>query len=194
MRNWLFHPIVFYPLVILLAALAIGLSLQPQSWPRAPAPVAGQIQNGALILEREAFNSPEKPPEQVVKVERDTLGHPLALDIAVLPNQPAPTPSETGVRILLTPQSAALIGDKGAHVDIVYHILPVSTAAALAVSLQGSGPADWVSKAIPAQNGALSYDLPPGFSTNAIGLRAIASAADQNYGVEIVRIRVLPHD
>lgn len=53
MRTWFFHPLVFYPLAILLAALAIVISVKPQSWPREPAPVAAKVENGALVFEGE---------------------------------------------------------------------------------------------------------------------------------------------
>lgn len=192
MRNWLFHPLVFYPLVAAIAALVILGSLMPQDWPRNPAPVAGEIHNGTLVLQGAAFNSPDKSPEQHVTVERDFWGHPRSLHIAVLPNQPAPTPAETGARILLTPQAAAALGENAVTVEVSYRPQPVNTASGLAVSLQGIGPADWVTQPVQPQAGVLHFQLPPGLNTDAIGLRAISNQGDQAYGIEITRIVAYP--
>lgn len=192
MRNWLFHPLVFYPLCALIAALVIVLSIQPQKWPRPPAPVAGEIVAGALVLEGAAFNSPDDSPEQYLTVVRDFWGRPQALRIAVLPSQPPPTPAEPGIRIELTPASAAVIGEHPVTVEVQYNPLPINPASALAVSLQGIAPGDWVIQQVPPQPGTVRFELPGSFAVNAIGLRAISNGADQAYGVEILRIRVIP--
>ncbi len=192
MRHWLFHPLIFYPLVALLAVLVIGVSIRPQAWPRSPAPVAGKVENGVLVLERDAFNSPEKSPEQNLTVARDLVGNAQTLHVAVLPGNPPPTPAETGVRILLTPESAALLDGKAVTVDVTYRPQPVNTVQQFAVALLGIGPADWVTATVQPQAGVLRYNLPEGIGVNAIGLRAVSTASDQAYGLEIVRIAAYP--
>jgi hypothetical protein len=192
MRHWSFHPLVFYPLVALLAALVILVSLKPQSWPRQPAPVAGVVRDGAIVLEGAAFDAPDDSPDQTMNVVRDFWGRPQSLRIAVLPGQPDPSPAETGARILLTPERAALLEDKPATVEVTYRPLPINAATGLAVSLQGVGPADWVIQPIPPEAGTVVFQLPAGFAPDAIGLRAISAGQEQAYGVEIVRIRVIP--
>lgn len=192
MRNWLFHPLIFYPLIAIFAALVVAVSIKPQSWPRAPAPVAGALSEGTLVLERAAFNSPAVGAEQEMMVTRDYWGRALTLRIAQKPGQPAPTPAEQGARILLTPERAALIKDKPVTVEVSYLPLPVNAAAGLAVSIQGIGPAEWVSLPTPPQPGTLRFALPPQFEVNAIGLRALSQLADQAYGLEITRIRIIP--
>ena len=192
MRHWLFHPLIFYPLVALAAAAVILISMKPQDWPRPPAPVAGEIHNGMLVLQGEAFNSPEKSPEQNMTVSRDLWGHARSLHIAVLAGQPDPTPADTGVRILLTPRSAAVLGAGAVTMEVSYRPQPVNTAAALAVSLQGAGPADWVKLPLQPQAGVLRFQAPAGFAPDAIGLRAISDQPGQSYGVEIVRIIAYP--
>jgi|CXWL01.1.fsa_nt_gi hypothetical protein len=192
MRNWLFHPLVFYPVTLLLAALVIALSIQPQKWPRAPAPVAGQVIEGALVLEGAAFNSPDDSPEQELTVVRDFFGRPQALRIAVLPGQPLPTPAEPGVRIELKPEAAALIGENPVTVEVQYNPNAVNAASALAVSLQGIAPGDWVIQPIPPQPGVVRFSLPGSFAVNAIGLRAISDGEGQAFGLEIVRIKIIP--
>lgn len=192
MRNWLFHPLLFYPLVAILAGLVIAASLKPQAWPREPAPVAGVIEGDALVLERAAFNSPAVGAEQEMLVTRDYWGRPQTLRIAQKPGQPPPTPAEQGVRILLTPERAALLEDKPVTVEVSYLPLPVNAAAGLAVSVQGIGPAEWVSQGTPPQPGTARFVLPAQFEVNAIGLRALSVLPDQAYGLEITRIRVIP--
>lgn len=193
MRNWLFHPLLFYPLAILLAGLIIAVSLKPQAWPRPAAPVAGHVANGVIVIEGEGFTSPDDSPEQTMTVERDFWGKALSLHIAQLPGQPAPGPAEQGVRILLTPETIALIEDKPVQVEITYLPQPVNMASALAVSVQGIGPAEWLTRQTPPQPGTLLYDLPAQMAVSGIGLRAISDGADQAYGIEITRIRITPH-
>jgi len=192
MRHWIFHPLLFYPLAALAAALVIAVSIQPQAWPRAPAPVSGQVADGVVVLQGPGFNSPDDSPEQYMTVERDFWGNALSLSIAQLPGQPPPTPAEQGVRILLTPETIALIDDKPVRVEVSYLPLPVNPASGLAVSLQGIGPAEWVSQPAPPQPGTLLFDLPPQFAVSGIGLRALSEGTDQAYGLEITRIRIAP--
>lgn len=193
MRHWLFHPLVFYPLAIVLAVLVIGISVRPQSWPREPAPVEAAEANGALVFEGAGFNSPAVGAEQDMTVVRDFWGRAQALRIAQLPSQPPPTPAEQGARLLLTPEQAALIDDRPVTVEVTYNPLPINSASGLAVSLQGIGPADWVSQPAPPETTTLRFELPPQFAVNAIGLRALSQGTDQSYGVEITRVRVIPH-
>ena len=192
MRHWLFHPLIFYPLAILVAALLIGVSLQPQRWAREAGPVAAQQAEGALVYRGAGFDSPEASPEQHMTVVRDFLGRPQALRIAVKPDQPAPTPAEHGVRVLMTAEDAARIEARPVTVEITYTPSPVNAASGLAVSLQGSGPAAWVAQDIPPQPNTVRFDLPAQAAVNAIGLRALSSNSDQAYGLEITRIRVIP--
>ena len=78
MRHWLFHPLIFYPLAIFLAAAAIVVSLRPQSWPREPAPVTADRDGEWMVYERNGFNSPDEGAEAMTVV-RDYWGRPLRL-------------------------------------------------------------------------------------------------------------------
>jgi hypothetical protein len=192
MRNWLFHPLIFYPLAIAVAVLLIALSLQPQKWAREPAPVEAETVEGALVYAGRAFNSPHSSPEQYMTVVRNFWGEPEALRIAVKPDQPPPTPAEQGVRILMIPEDAARIEDRPVIVEVTYTPSPINAAPALAVSLQGIAPAEWVSQEIPPEPHTARFELPAQFAVNAIGLRALSTNNDQAYGIEITRIRVIP--
>lgn len=192
MRHWLFHPILFYPLVLALAVGVVAYSLKLQSWPREPAPVAGALVEGAIVFEGQAFDAPAVGAEQQMYVVRDFLGHASALRIAQKPGQPAPTPAEQGARLMLTPEQAALIEDKPVVIEVTYSPLPVNAADGLAVSLQGIAPADWVSQAAPPQPNTLRFELPAQFAVNAIGLRALSEGRGQAFGLEITRVRIVP--
>lgn len=193
MRHWLFHPLIFYPIVLAIAAAVIGISLMPQLLPRTPAAAAGVGAAGILTLEGAAFDAPTDPPEQAVTVVRDMLGEAQALRIAVLPDQGAPTPAEQGVQILLTPQAAALLENQPLTVEVAYRPLPVNAAGQLAVSVQGAGETVWVAREIPPLSGLARFNLAPVSGVRAIGLRAVSdNPGPVAYGVEIVAIRAGP--
>lgn len=192
MRHWLLHPVIFYPLVAVVAVLLIGASLRPQAWPRTPTAAAGAMAEGALVLEGEALGAPAPEAAQEVFVPRDFWGRAQALRIAVKPEQAAPGPSDTGVRVLLAPAAAALLA-RPVVVEVTYSPLPVNAATALAVSAQGEGQAaNWATQALPAQAGVVRFSLPAAAGATALGLRAITTNTDQTYGVEITRIRIVP--
>ncbi len=191
MRNWLFHPLLFYPLVALAALAVVGLSVRPQSWPRAPAPVAGEVRGGVLVLERDAFNSPENGPHQSLNVSRDFWGKAETLHVAVMPGQAEPT-ADPGVRVLVGSEGAQILRGGAVTVEVHYRPQPVNTATGLAVSLQGGTSPVWVTQPMQPQAGVLRYALPADPGATAIGLRAISTQQDQLYGVEIVRIVAYP--
>jgi len=193
MRNWLFHPLVFYPLALLFAVMVVGASLRPQSWPRAPAPVAGQVERGSLIFHGDAFNSPAVDAQQDIFVIRDLWGRAQTLRIAQKAGQPPPTPTEDGARILLTPEQAAMIANRPVTVEVSYNPIPINVASGLAVSLRGANAANWVSQPAPPQPATLRFELHAQPGVNAIGLRALSDSGDQAYGLEITRVRITPH-
>lgn len=194
MRSWVFHPVIFYPLALLLAGLAIVVSLKPQAWPREPAPVAAASTQGALVFGGEAFNSPQPSPDQNITVVRDYWGKAEALRVAVHQDHPQPpTPNDRGVRLLLTPQDAAALAGRPLTVEVSFNALPVNMAQALAVSVQSDGPVTWLSQPLPQENAMVRYEVPAQANPNAIGLRAINTGGDAAFGLEITRIRIIPH-
>lgn len=192
MRHWLFHPIVFYPLVAVFAALVIAISLSPQSWPRSAAQVHAVRDGEWFVYQGDGFNSPDVGPTQEMTVVRDFLGRPLTLRIAERGRQATPNSSEQGTRILLSPDDAAAISGRPVTVEISYYPLAVNAATGLAVSLRGDGASEWVSQSAPSQPTTLRFRLPPTANVNAIGLLTLSNSDDQAYGLEITRIRLTP--
>jgi hypothetical protein len=192
MRIWFFHPLIFYPLAIIVAGLLIAVSLQPQKWERPPAPVAAAQVENRLVYRGDGFNSPNPSPDQSMFVVRDFWGRATALRIAVLPGRPAPTPNDHGVRVLMTPEDAARIDNRPVIVEVTYTPSPVNAATGLAVSLQGGNAASWVSQDAPPEPNTLRFELPASSAVNAIGLRALSADNDQASGLEITRIRLTP--
>ena len=193
MRNWLFHPVIFYPLAIIVAALAIFVSLRPQSWPREPAAVTG-VQDGEwLVFQQQQFNSPDKGAQDITVV-RDFWGNALRLRVAQTRAQPAPQPNENGARLLLSPEVTAAIADRPVTIEVSYNPLPVNAANQLAISLRSAdgGPSPWITLTAPPENATLRFNLPARASVNAIGIRPISPQPDQAYGLEITRIRIVP--
>jgi len=195
MRTWLLHPIIFYPLAALIAAIAIAISARPLSWPRDAQAVAGQRAAAAIVLTQGAFNAPAADPQQNLYVTRNFFGQPRTLRIAVLPNQAAPGPNDRGVRILLSPEATATLNGRPATIVVNYNPLAVNAATGLAVSLQGAGPTQWVTLTAPPQPAALRFEVPAQTGVNSIGLRTINGNAQQPeaYGLEITRISITPH-
>lgn len=191
MRHWLLHPIIFYPLAIIVAGLAIVVSLRPQSWPRDPAPVSAERDGEWLVYQGEGFNTPDQGAEEVTVV-RDYFGRPLRLRVAQTIAQPPPGPADQGARILLSAEDAALLNGKPLTVEVSYNPLPVNAANQLAVSVRGQGPAPWVTQTAPPETATLRFNLPPQASVSAIALRPISTLEDMAYGLEITRIRIMP--
>jgi hypothetical protein len=192
MRHWLFHPLIFYPLAIVIALAAIVVSLRPQSWPREPAPVSAERDGEWLVYQGESFNSPDQGAEEVTVV-RDFLGRPLRLRVAQTMAQPPPRPEDEGARILLSAEDAAAINGRPIIVEVSYNPLPVNSANQLAISLRGEGGrAPWITQEAPPETATLRFSLPAQNGVNAIALRPISNLEDMNYGLEITRIRIQP--
>ena len=155
--RFLTHPLLFYPLALIVAGLIVLIGLEPQRWAREPRPIEAERQGETLVLAGDAFDAPSPSPDQNMKVVRNFWGEAQALRIAVLPGQPEPTPAERGVRILLSPEDAAFIEDRPVVVEVSYDVMTMNTAPALAVSLQGIAPADWVRQDVPAEPGVLRH-------------------------------------
>lgn len=194
MRHWTFHPLILYPFMAAVAVLLILISLRPDFAMGAPAPQAGRIAGGAVVLQGAALTRPEVQPGQVVHVMRDGWGRPISLRIAVLPAQPAPTPADTGVQFLLDNETAAAIDNRPVTLEVTVRPVAVTTASGLAARIDGTARAEWLSQDVSPQAQIIRFDFPAQQGVKAIGLRVISTNTDYNYGFEIVRIRIAPND
>lgn len=193
-RHWVFNSIVFYSLAAILAAAIIALGLSPDRWPLRPAAQSGRIVGSSIVLDGAALSAPAASPEQVFYVVWDGQG-PRSLRIAVTPNRPLPTSADRGTRILLSREAAERLNNKAVVLEITYRPLPVLTAYELAVSLQGSGPTEWVVGRLgvePDSLGRLRLQLPPQSEIDSLGLRVISDNVEWNYGAEIQEISLTP--
>lgn len=190
--NFFMRPLIFFPLAICAALLIIAFGLEPQRRPRAAHPVDGTMEGQTLVLEGDALGAPSPSPDQHLTVHRSFWGEPESISIAVLPNQPDPTPAERGVRILLSPEAAMRLQDQPVIVEVTYTPLGVNPASGLAVSLQGIAPADWVIAPIPPEPSTARFELPPQIAIDAIGLRAMSENNEAAHGLRITGIRITP--
>jgi hypothetical protein len=177
-----------FPYIYVLMLIGLGLisvvTLRVLDPPAQPVP--GVLTGEALVLEGQALGAAGSSPEQTHSF---TNG---GLKIRVAPNQPAPTPAERGVRILLTPDRAEHINDQSVIIEVRYSAPARAAATGLAVSLQGIGPADWDMQPIGAREGVARFALPAQFAVNAIGLRALSDAPNQSGALTITQIRITP--
>src|ERR1700741_692648 len=120
MRNWLFHPLLFYPLAALMAAFVIAVSLKPQAWPREAAAVAADRDGEWLVFEGDGVDSPAVDAYQEMTVVRDFWGRARTLRIAFR-GQGAPTPQEDGAQILLETDDAAALSGRPLVVEVSYN-------------------------------------------------------------------------
>jgi hypothetical protein len=196
MRHWVFHPLIFYPLVLLIAGLAIFASLEPQNWPRKPAPAPARHEGASLVWDHGGFNAPDVGPEQLLTIDRDLWGQAQSMRIAQLANQPPPTPAEQGVRILFTREDAARLDGKAVTAEVSYNPLPFNPATAMALSIQGIGPASWTTVAAPSPpEGTLKFELQPQLAPDGLGIRVLAQQTGlEAYGLEITKVKLTPHD
>ena len=169
---------ILIAVLILLVAGAAFVVLPPRFLDYHAAPVAGALDGDALVLEGEALKTPDPSPEQSFRFANN------ALELTVLPNQPAPTAAERGVRILLTPERAAHINERAVLVEARYR---AAAASGLAVSLQGIGPSEWVAQPLNGGEGVARFELPAQFAVDALGLRALSEAGG---AVTITQIRI----
>jgi hypothetical protein len=186
--------IFFYPLAAIASAALIAASFGPALDPPKPAAQTGTAApNGVLVFGPEALTHVEVGDSQVAHVSRDGFLRPSGMQIATKKELRDPNPAVSGVRLVLNPAQAAQFAGKPLRVNVRVRPLPITNASALAVSAQVPGPYEWVSKPLPAEAAtALSFSFPAieGTGPEAIGFWPVPTAADYNYGVEIVEVRL----
>lgn len=172
-------------LVLLLAGAAF-IVLAPRFLDYHAKPVAGAIDGETLVLEGPALATPDPSPEQTYRFADNVL------ELTVLADQPAPTPAERGVRILLTPERVTHINDRAVVVEVQYRAPATGAASGLATSLQGIGPSEWIDQPISAGEGVARYELPAQSAVDGLGLRALSETPGQTGALTVTRIRISP--
>ena len=97
-------------------------------------------------------------------VSRDLWASAARCTSPCLPDSPLRPRPILACEFCSTPASAAVLGAGAVTMEVSYRPQAVNTAAALAVSLQGAGPADWVKLPLQPQAGVLRFQLPPAFA------------------------------
>jgi hypothetical protein len=195
MRSWLLSPIVFYPLLIAAACGLVLMSFGTRLL-AAPTTASARIEGETVVIPGPGLAAATIDPSQTSFIVRNGGGAPTALRLAVLPGQGLPTPAYTGARVPLTREAADALAGRAVRVTVTVRPLPVTTAAQLAISLQGQGDANWQVVDLTGEEGVLAYTFPPLASgpPTAVGLRVISANDDYSYGIEIATIALTPID
>lgn len=185
----------FYPVLLAIAAALILASLGFEAFARNGAPQRAERDGPAYVYGASALAGGVATSEGHLRhVMRDLGVSARAVRVGVRPGRGAPTPSSVGATLLFAPGDAAALAGKPVHVEVSVRRLGVTTANAIAVSLQNGSPATWATAAIPADAGVVAFNLPAmaGAAPKGLGIWLISDKIDYNYGVEISRIAVTP--
>jgi hypothetical protein len=185
----------FYPVATLIAAGLIVASLGGGAFESPPTAQTAERAEGALVYGPRALaHGATADFAHVIHVRRGDGWTPDALRIAVLPDRGAPSPAESGVRILIADVDGQALAGRPVEVTLDTRSLTVTQGTELAVSLQNDGPITWVTQPLPRDGGVLTYVLPAteGRPPQALGLWAIAAKSDYNYGTEILSATLRP--
>ena len=186
----------FYPAIFAIAAALIFASLGFEAF----APGGGGAQKAERDGKAYVYNAAALAEGIAVSeghlrhVTRDMGVSARSIRVGVRPGLGAPTPSSIGAALRFDPSDAAALVGRPIHVEVTVRRISVTTAAALAVSLQSSAPTIWTTAAIPMDDGVMAFDLPAldGPTPNGLGLWLVSDKTDYNYGVEISRIAITP--
>jgi hypothetical protein len=185
----------FYPLLMAVAAALILASLGFDAFVRGGEPQKAARDGGAYVFGAGALaGGIDVAAGHLRHVTRDLGVNARAVRVGVRPGLGAPTPTSAGAVLLFDPADAAALAGRPLRVELRIKRINATTAQSLAVSIQNGGAATWVTAAIPAENGVMTFDLPAsaGAQPRGLGLWLISDKTDYNYGVEISRIAISP--
>ncbi len=189
MRLPLFHPLLYYPALAALAALAVMLSLRP-SWPIQTLPAQAAVREGPALDYSGAQLAAVVPGgHHVIYVPRDSQGLPTALRLAR--RMEAAGEDATGAVLAFTSDDAAAFVGASVSVDIVYRPLRINSAEGVSVRFAGAN--DWVSAPLEPRESQAGFVLPaPATPPSGLEIRIDSTRPDYAYGVEILAIRLTP--
>lgn len=185
--------VIFFPLAALAAAALVALSLGPNQPLSQPSAQAGRMAAQGLVFDAEALTTLDPGPTIAVFADRTVSGRALGLRLAASKADGDVRPDEPGARLLLAPETAALLAT--GKVRVTLNVRPLATGAApeLAVRLEtAAGPGDWVRVAIPLEPAPLVLEFAPRAAPTALALRPLNPALDTPAGFEVHEIRLEP--
>jgi hypothetical protein len=192
--GWWSKPILIYPVMASLAALAVLASLQP-AWPvKQPIPRSGVIEGDRIILQGDDLEVVVPDSRQRFFAARNEQGAVVGLRVAVLPNQGEPTPEEQGLVLPLTTATLERLQDRTVAVRVEIRSIPVNLGYKLALSMVGANPPSWVSATFEPVEQTLEFTLPPQHfaGEGGVGIRMVSTQDAYAYGVEIASIELTP--
>jgi hypothetical protein len=188
MRALLFRPFIFYPVLAILAALAVMVSLRP-AWPTSPLAPAPAVRAGsAFDFGAAALAAAYPGSAHVGHIVRDG-DRPTAMRFArraASVGQDSP-----GAVLTLLPNDAAAFAGRPTAAEIRFRPLPITTAEGL--SLRWAGDQAWVSVPVqPGEDRAAFVLPPPASAPTGLEIRIDSTKADYDYGLELVWVRLIP--
>jgi hypothetical protein len=187
-RSW-----VLYPLLALVCAGLIWLSLGPNPDTRTIAAQAGTDIDGAVAFGAEALSGITADEAQPLRLVRGLTGRPAALRLAVVTGAPAPTAETLGARLSLTPDRSLALSDKPLLLELDAEPFATLGVEAVAISLQdGASPVQWITAPIAPGRGVTRFTLPATPNLQAIGVRPVTAQSDGPRGVTIYSLKVSP--
>jgi len=185
----------FYPLLVIVAAALIVLSLGADAFNRDGTPQKGVSEGDAFIYGPAALARGIDPMNGHLRhVVREFGFSARAVRVGVEPGRGQPTPDAAGALLQIDPMDAAALAGRPVRVEITFRRISGTTAQGLATSLQNGAPAVWSSNPLPGENGVMAFDLPAlsGAPPKGLGIWVISDKTDFNYGVEITRVMLKP--
>jgi hypothetical protein len=191
---FLFRSIIFYPVLALLAAGLILLSLGSQPWaPRTPASQSGAPgADGAVVFGPSALARIDPGAHHHIFSPRNARGQASSLHIALKKGAPlTPDETERGARLLLTSDTVTPFRGQPVQVDILVRPAPLMAAPQIAISWQGEdGATVWSLAETGTEEKTLSFTLPAAAAPQAIGFYVVNASANDAFAVEIAEVRL----
>lgn len=185
----------FYPLLFIVAAALILVSLGADAFDRDGTPQKAQRDGETFIYGPAQLADGIDPMNGHLRhVVRDFGVKARAVRVGVEPGRGQPAPELTGALFQIDPADAAALSGRPLRAEVTFRRISVTTAQGLAIGLQNGGPVYWTGGPLPLENGVMAFDLPAlsGPPPKGLGIWVMSDKTDYNYGVEITRITLKP--
>jgi hypothetical protein len=181
----------FYPLILVLAAALVALSLGITTVSQPPQPQPATRKDGALVYgPHQLARGTRIDATHVRYIVRDLGLSASAVRLAVRPGTAIPADGDSAAALLLAPGDTEALVGRPVRVEIAHRRFSISAAGALALRFD-NGP--WTITPLPPQSGPLTVTLPaPSTAPRELGIRMVTDQQDMNYGAEFNRIVLRP--